>query len=106
MSNQNQIVITSALRTAIGSFAGSLASKTAPELGSEVIKACIKHSHLKTNDVDTVYMANFSTGVGQNPARQAAIYAGISKDKTATTKSSLRIRFGVYSLSFLFNQVW
>ena len=105
MSNQNQIVITSALRTAIGSFAGSLASKTAPELGSEVIKACIKHSHLKTNDVDTVYMGQvLTTGVGQNPARQAAIYAGISKDKTATTINQV-CGSGLASIALAFNSI-
>ena len=86
MINQNQIVITSAFRTAIGSFGGSLASKTAPELGAEVIKKCMNHSQLKSDDVDMVYMGQvLTTGVGQNPARQAAIHAGISKNKTATT---------------------
>ena len=105
MSNQNHIVITSALRTAIGSFGGSLASKTAPQLGSEVIKACIKHSHLKTNDVDTVYMGQvLTTGVGQNPARQAALYAGISKDKTATTINQV-CGSGLASIALAFNSI-
>lgn len=105
MSNQNHIVITSALRTAIGSFGGSLASKTAPQLGSEVIKGCIKHSHLKTNDVDTVYMGQvLTTGVGQNPARQAAIYAGISKDKTATTINQV-CGSGLASIALAFNSI-
>lgn len=105
MSNQNHIVITSALRTAIGSFGGSLASKTAPQLGSEVIKGCIKHSHLKTNDVDTVYMGQvLTTGVGQNPARQAAIYAGISRDKTATTINQV-CGSGLASIALAFNSI-
>ena len=105
MSNQNHIVITSALRTAIGSFGGSLASKAAPQLGSEVIKGCIKHSHLKTNDVDTVYMGQvLTTGVGQNPARQAAIYAGISKDKTATTINQV-CGSGLASIALAFNSI-
>ena len=105
MSNQNHIVITSALRTAIGSFGGSLASKTAPQLGSEVIKGCIKHSHLKTNDVDTVYMGQvLTTGVGQNPASQAAIYAGISKDKTATTINQV-CGSGLASIALAFNSI-
>ena len=105
MSNQNHIVITSALRTAIGSFGGSLASKTAPQLGSEVIKGCIKHSHLKTNDVDTVYMGQvLTTGVGQNPARQAALYAGISKDKTATTINQV-CGSGLASIALAFNSI-
>ena len=105
MSNQNHIVITSALRTAIGSFGGSLASKAAAQLGSEVIKGCIKHSHLKTNDVDTVYMGQvLTTGVGQNPARQAAIYAGISKDKTATTINQV-CGSGLASIALAFNSI-
>ena len=78
MSDQKQIVITSAFRTAIGSFGGSLASKNAPELGAEVIKKCMSHSNLKVDDVDMVYMGQvLTTGAGQNPARQAAIHAGI-----------------------------
>jgi len=105
MTNQNQIVITSALRTAIGSFGGSLASKTAPELGSEVIKGCINHSHLKANDVDVVYMGQvLTTGIGQNPARQAAIYAGISKDKTATTINQV-CGSGLASIALAFNSI-
>ena len=105
MANQNQIVITSAFRTAIGSFGGSLASKTAPELGSEVIKGCINHSHLKANDVDVVYMGQvLTTGIGQNPARQAAIYAGISKDKTATTINQV-CGSGLASIALAFNSI-
>ena len=105
MSNQNQIVITSAFRTAIGSFGGSLASKTASELGSEVIKGCINHSHLKANDVDMVYMGQvLTTGVGQNPARQAAIYAGIPKDKTATTINQV-CGSGLASIALAFNSI-
>ena len=105
MTNQNQIVITSALRTAIGSFGGSLASKTAPELGSEVIKGCINHSHLKANDVDVVYMGQvLTTGIGQNPARQAAIYAGLSKDKTATTINQV-CGSGLASIALAFNSI-
>ncbi len=105
MPNQNQIVITSAFRTAIGSFGGSLASKTASELGCEVIKGCIKHSNLKANDVDMVYMGQvLTTGVGQNPARQAAIYAGISKDKTATTINQV-CGSGLASIALAFNSI-
>ena len=48
----DDIGITSAFRTAIGSFNGSLASKTAPELGSTVIKKCVENSNLKKDEVD------------------------------------------------------
>ena len=59
MINQNQIVITSAFRTAIGSFGGSLATKTAPELGAEVIKKCMKHSQLKADDVFVAFLSRY-----------------------------------------------
>ena len=105
MINQNQIVITSAFRTAIGSFGGSLATKTAPELGAEVIKECMNHSQLKADDVDMVYMGQvLTTGVGQNPARQAAIHAGISKNKTATTINQV-CGSGLASIALAFNSI-
>ena len=85
MENED-IVITSAFRTAIGIFNGSLSGLSASKLGAEVIKKCISHSNLSGNDIDMVYMGQVvSTGTGQNPARQAAINAGIPKEKTATT---------------------
>lgn len=105
MSEKKQIVITSAFRTPIGSFGGSLASKTAPELGKEVIKRCMNHSHLKSDDIDMVYMGQvLTTGVGQNPARQAAIHAGISKDKSATTINQV-CGSGLASVALAFNSI-
>ena len=85
MSNkQNNIVITSAVRTAIGSFKGSLKHMQAHELGSVVIKEAIKRSKLNSNDIDEVIMGQvLAAGAGQNPARQAAIKAGLPVEKTA-----------------------
>ena len=84
--DDNDIVITSAFRTAIGSFIGSLSDHTAVQLGSEVIKKCIEHSNLKNNEVDMVYMGQvLQTGSGQNPARQSLINSGIENSKSATT---------------------
>ena len=84
--DDNDIVITSAFRTAIGSFIGSLSDHSAVQLGSEVIKRCIKHSNLKNNEVDMVYMGQvLQTGSGQNPARQSLINSGIENSKSATT---------------------
>ena len=89
MSNNisdKDIVITSAFRTPIGSYLGSLSDHTAVQLGTEVIKKCIEHSNLKTNEVDMVYMGQvLQTGSGQNPARQSLINSGINNSKTATT---------------------
>lgn len=71
-------VILSAKRTPIGAFMGTLSSLSAPELGAEAIKAAITQSNVEINDVDEVIMGNVLTGgVGQAPARQASIYAGL-----------------------------
>ena len=84
--DDRDIVITSAFRTPIGSYRGSLSDHTAVQLGTEVIKKCIEHSKLKNNEVDIVYMGQvLQTGTGQNPARQSLINSGIDNSKTATT---------------------
>jgi len=81
---EKSIVITSALRTAIGTFNGSLKNMEAQDLGSIVIKENIKKSKLKSNEVDEVIMGQVLTSAtGQNPARQAAIKAGVPIEKTA-----------------------
>jgi acetyl-CoA C-acetyltransferase len=80
------IVITSAVRTPIGTFRGSLKEMQASELGALIIKAAIEKSNLKSNDVDELIMGQVLTAAaGQNPARQAAIQAGITVEKTAYT---------------------
>ena len=82
--NEKQIVITSAVRTAVGAFGGSLKKMQGHDLGSAVVKEAIKKSKLKPNDVDELIMGQVLTGAaGQNPARQAAIQAGLPIDKTA-----------------------
>ena len=81
---EKSVVITSALRTAIGSFNGSLKNMEAHDLGSIVIKENIKKSKLKSNEVNEVIMGQVLTSAtGQNPARQAAIKAGMPIEKTA-----------------------
>ena len=83
-SKEKNIVITSALRTAIGTFNGSLKNMQAHDLGSVVIKENIKRSKLKSNEVDEVIMGQVLTSAtGQNPARQAALKAGLPIEKTA-----------------------
>jgi len=82
--NQEVIVITSATRTAIGTFKGSLKNMLGHEIGSVAIKDAMQKSNLKSNDVDELIMGQVLTGAaGQNPARQAAIQAGLSLEKTA-----------------------
>jgi acetyl-CoA C-acetyltransferase len=73
-----KVVITTAKRTPIGSFIGSLSSYSAAELGSFVIKAVLEDSKIDKNVVDEVIFGNVLTGgQGQAPARQAAIFAGL-----------------------------
>ena len=81
---QKNIVITAALRTAIGSFRGSLKDFQAHELGSIVVKEVMKKSQIKPEDIDEVIMGQVLTGgAGQNPARQTAISSGLPVEKTA-----------------------
>ena len=85
MSEDNKnIVITSAVRTAIGTFRGSLKDMQASDLGALITKAAMEKSNLNSNDVDELIMGQVLTGAtGQNPARQAAVQAGIPNEKTA-----------------------
>jgi acetyl-CoA C-acetyltransferase len=86
MSTDDPIVIVSAKRTAIGNLGGSLSSVSASELGRTVIESVLADANVAANDVDEVIMGQVLTaGVGQNPARQSAIAAGIPKEKTAYT---------------------
>ena len=78
------VVITSAMRTAIGSLGKSLKNIPGDELGSTVIKENIKRSKISPEDVDEVILGQVLTGgTGQNPARQAAMKSGIPKEKPA-----------------------
>ncbi|KAK2145022.1 hypothetical protein LSH36_708g00023 [Paralvinella palmiformis] len=75
---EDEIVITSAVRTPVGSFNGGLASLPAHELGAIVIKESVNRSKIKVEDVDEVILGHILTaGQGQNPARQASIKAGL-----------------------------
>ena len=74
----NEVVITSACRTPIGSFRGSLSSLSAPQLGAITIREAMHRSSVGGSDVQEVIMGNvISAGVGQAPARQAALFAGL-----------------------------
>lgn len=82
----SDIVIVNASRTAIGSFGGALASVPAPELGTLVAKDVIKRAGIDVSEIDEVILGNvLQSGLGQNPARQAALNAGISERVPATT---------------------
>ncbi len=78
MCELRDVFIVGAARTAIGSFLGSLKNFTAPELGGLVIKEAVKRAGIKAEDVDEVIMGNVvSAGIGQAPAKQAAVKGGI-----------------------------
>lgn len=81
-----KVVIVSAVRTPIGSFMGALSTVTAPQLGAAAIKGALEKINLDPSKVDEVIMGNVvQAGVGQAPARQAALFAGLSNQVTATT---------------------
>ncbi len=80
----NDVVITAALRTPIGIYKGSLKGLSADKLGALAIKESVYKSKLKSDDIDEVIMGHVLTsGLGQNPARQASIHAGIPVSKPA-----------------------
>ena len=80
------VYILSAKRTPFGSFMGSLATLSAPKLGAIAIGSAIQDSGIKPEHVEQVYMGNvLSANVGQAPARQAAIFAGLAKSTPCTT---------------------
>jgi acetyl-CoA C-acetyltransferase len=81
-----EVVIVSVARTPIGSFMGSLATISAPKLGAIAIKGALEKINLAPSLVEEVFMGNVvSAGLGQAPARQAAIYAGIPDTVPCTT---------------------
>ena len=78
--------IVGGVRTAVGRFNGSLASLTTIDLGSEVIREVLRRTSIKGNEVDEAIMGNvLQAGLGQNPARQAAIMAGLPENIPAFT---------------------
>ena len=83
-NSMNEVVIVEAIRTPIGAYNGSLKELSADKLGSIVIREILRKSKLGKNDIDEVIMGQVLTaGGGQNPARQAAINAGINISKPA-----------------------
>lgn len=81
-----EVVIVSAVRTPIGSFGGCLSSISATKLGAAAIKGAIEKAGIDSKIVDEVFMGNvLQANLGQAPARQAAIFAGISNDVPCTT---------------------
>jgi acetyl-CoA C-acetyltransferase len=85
-----EVFIVGAARTAIGSFQGVLANVEAPKLGAAAIQGALERAALKPDQVGETFMGNvLSAGVGQAPARQAAIFAGVPHKTPATTISKV-----------------
>lgn len=83
---QKEIVIASAVRTAIGSFQGSLSNVSATKLGGIVLEAALERAGVAKDAVDEVIMGNvLQAGLGQNPARQASIQAGLANEVPSMT---------------------
>lgn len=104
--DKDPIVIVSARRTAIGGFSGAFANMQAHQLGAAVIRAALDDAGVDAKDVDDVIMGQVLTaGCGQNPARQAAMAAGIPQERTAITinqvcGSGLRaVAFGLQAIA-------
>ena len=86
MSELNEAVIISAARTPVGKFLGSLKGFTAPELGAIAVRESVKREGVKPEEVDEVIMGCvIQAGLGQNPARQAALRGGLSSSVAAVT---------------------
>src|SRR5438270_2657269 len=86
MPVENEIVIISACRTPVGKFQGSLSDFSAPQLGAIAVREAVKRAGIDPNTVDECIMGNVvQAGLGQNPARQAALGGGLSSAVSATT---------------------
>ena len=80
-----EVYIISAVRTPMGSFGGVLSTVSAPKLGAIAIKGALEKANISEDKIDEVFMGNvLQAGVGQAPARQASIFAGINKNVPAT----------------------
>jgi len=86
MAAFDDVVIISGCRTAVGKFQGSLTDLSAPQLGAVVVREAVKRAGVSSDQVDECIMGNvLPAGLGQNPARQAAIFAGLSPATGAMT---------------------
>ena len=84
------VFVVSGARTPIGSYLGALSSLPAPRLGAIAIKSALERANIAPEQVDEVFMGNvLSAGIGQAPARQAAIFAGVPHSVPATTVSKV-----------------
>ena len=83
-----EVFIVSAARTPVGAFLGSLAERSAPQLGAAALSAALSRAGVAAEKIELVCMGNvISAGVGQAPARQAALLAGILDDSSSRRRA-------------------
>jgi len=100
-----KIVIVSPYRSGVGSFGGSLSSLPAVEIGARIVKGVIERSGIKSSEIQEVYLGNvLQAGNGQNPARQAAIKAGIPVEVPASTVNTV-CGSGLHAVGLAFNSI-
>ena len=86
MASSNDVVIIAGCRTPIGKFQGSLSDMSATQIGAVVVREAVKRANLRPEQVDECIMGNvISAGLGQNPARQAALFGGLAPEVGAMT---------------------
>lgn len=100
-----EVYIVSAVRTAIGSFMGSLSTVPAPKIGAAAIKGALEKINLSPNEVEEIYFGSvLQAGLGQAPARQAAKFAGLPNTVQATTVNKV-CASGMKSISLAAQQI-
>ncbi|MCE3198399.1 acetyl-CoA C-acetyltransferase [Paenibacillus sonchi] len=100
-----KVALVSPLRTAVGSFNNGLSTLNAPELGANVMTACLQQSRLEPALIDQIYLGNvLQAGTGQNPARQAALKAGIPIDVPASTINTV-CGSGLHAVALAYNSI-
>ena len=100
-----KIVIVSPYRSGVGSFGGSLSSLPAVEIGAKIVKGVIERSGINASEIQEVYLGNvLQAGNGQNPARQAAIKAGIPVEVPASTVNTV-CGSGLHAVGLAFSSI-
>src|SRR6266849_2889889 len=100
MADSNEVVIIAGCRTPIGKFQGSLSDLSAPQIGAVAVREAVKRANLQPQQVDECIMGNVvSAGLGQNPARQAALFGGLAAQAIETGNSSIVVAGGMESMT-------
>ena len=103
---KSQVVLCSPVRTAIGTYGGTLKNIPAPDLGAQAVRACLQKAELQGSDVDTVVMGNvIQAGNKMNPARQASIGGGVPVEVPAMTVNRV-CGSGAQAIASVAQEIW